>query len=112
MMNAARVIAFAKANGFPGADVIYWDQGNPEYGMSDNTIPQAEIDARTRWAQEKENAFNTARWMFYAKSPQTALMLGSKLDPNDETIDWVSECNRLADIIMANDLAQTRRAGD
>ena len=35
MTDSARVIAFAKANGFPGADVIYWDQDNPEYGMSD-----------------------------------------------------------------------------
>lgn len=43
---------------------------------------------------------DSLRWQFYAASPQTALMLGSKLDPNDDTIDWVAECNRLADDIM------------
>ena len=37
------------------------------------------------------------RWKFYASSPQTALMLGSEKDPNDESVDWVEECNRLAD---------------
>lgn len=36
------------------------------------------------------------RWRFFASSPQTALMLGSKLDPNDRTVDWIAECNRLA----------------
>jgi len=34
IVNAARVIAFARDNGFPGADILYWDQDNPEYGMS------------------------------------------------------------------------------
>ena len=33
LVNAARVIAFAKANGFPGANILYWDRENPEYGM-------------------------------------------------------------------------------
>lgn len=37
------------------------------------------------------------RWAFFSRSPQTALMLGSVLDPNDTTIDWLVECNRLAD---------------
>lgn len=43
---------------------------------------------------------NNLRWIEYAKSPQTALMLGSNLDPNDDTVDWVKECNRLADSII------------
>lgn len=37
------------------------------------------------------------RWRFFADSPQTALMLGSKLDPNDTTVDWIRETTRLAD---------------
>lgn len=40
------------------------------------------------------------RWKWYSASPQTACMLGSKFDPNDQTItvkQWQSECNRLAD---------------
>lgn len=40
---------------------------------------------------------NSARWLFYASSPQTALMLGSRLDPNDPNVSWVKECNKLAD---------------
>lgn len=42
------------------------------------------------------------RWRYFASSPQTALMMGSKLDPNDMSVDWVAECNRLADAQMAN----------
>ena len=43
------------------------------------------------------------RWKFYSASPQTALMLGTKLDPNDPFItvaQWQAECNKLADEIM------------
>lgn len=43
---------------------------------------------------------NARRWVFYASSPQTALMLGTKLDPNDNSVDWVKECNRLANAAM------------
>lgn len=47
---------------------------------------------------------NAARWAHFAGSPQTALMLGTKLDPNSEQ-DWIAECNRLADSAMTpNDL--------
>lgn len=42
---------------------------------------------------------NAARWQHFADSPQTALMLGTELDPTSEQ-DWISECNRLADIAM------------
>lgn len=37
------------------------------------------------------------RWRYYASSPQTALMLGSTLDPNDHSVDWAAESSRLAD---------------
>ena len=39
------------------------------------------------------------RWRVYATSPQTAMALGSKLDPNSQQ-DWVAECNRLVDDII------------
>jgi hypothetical protein len=45
----------------------------------------------------KEIIKNHERWLFYASSPQTALMLGSDKDPNDKTINWIKECNKLAD---------------
>jgi hypothetical protein len=32
IIDAARVLSFAKENGFPGADILYWDQNNPECG--------------------------------------------------------------------------------
>jgi hypothetical protein len=40
------------------------------------------------------------RWRFYSDSPETALSLGSKLNPNDETIDWARESNRLVDELI------------
>lgn len=40
------------------------------------------------------------RWKFYASCPQTALMLGSKLDPNDDSVNWYEECNKLVDQII------------
>lgn len=42
---------------------------------------------------------DAARWRFYCCN-QTAMMLGSNLDPHDHSIDWVKECNRLADEII------------
>lgn len=42
------------------------------------------------------------RWRWYAKSPQTALMLGSDLDPNGAGQDWSAECDRLADDLIRN----------
>ena len=35
ILNAAKVIAFAKENGFPDAQALYWDDDNPEYGQLD-----------------------------------------------------------------------------
>ncbi len=29
----ARVLEFAKKNGFPNASELFWDENNPEYGM-------------------------------------------------------------------------------
>ena len=49
------------------------------------------------------------RWRWYATSPQTALMLGSKLDPNSEQ-DWVAENGRLADMIMRDAFYQAIEA--
>jgi hypothetical protein len=43
------------------------------------------------------DAVDADRWRTYASSPQTALMLGSLLDPNDSTVDWIAECARLVD---------------
>jgi hypothetical protein len=40
------------------------------------------------------------RWRHFASSPQTALMLGTSLDPNSEQ-NWRDECNKLADAGMA-----------
>lgn len=37
------------------------------------------------------------RWRVLSNSPQTALMLGSNLDPMDVSVDWKAECNKLAD---------------
>ena len=45
----------------------------------------------------EEEARDAARWRAFASSPQTAMMLGSTLDPTDEHVDWLAECNRLAD---------------
>lgn len=42
-------------------------------------------------------ARDAARWRHFASSPQTALMLGSELDPNAVGIDWRAECDRLLD---------------
>lgn len=45
-----------------------------------------------------DDAKNANRWKFYAaNSPQTAVMLGTDKDPNDDTVDWLAECNRLVD---------------
>lgn len=44
----------------------------------------------------KKAKADAERWQFYCCG-QTAWMLGSKLDPNDENIDWYAECNKFAD---------------
>ena len=59
-----------------------------------------------------ESASDAARWRYFASSPQTAILLGSRLDPNDTKVDWVSECNRLADAQMPNaDLTGQQKPG-
>jgi hypothetical protein len=42
---------------------------------------------------------DSERWKHFA-SNQAALMLGSDLDPSDHSIDWLEECNKLADKLM------------
>ena len=51
----------------------------------------------TRPCLAEEEARDAKRWRIVAGSPQTAMMLGSTLDPTAESIDWLAECNRLAD---------------
>lgn len=34
VIDVARVIAFAKENGFPKAMALYWDVNEPEYGLA------------------------------------------------------------------------------
>ena len=54
------------------------------------------------WAERAREAEKDAtRWRLYSRSPQTALALGSLLDPHDSSVDWTTECNRLADGIIA-----------
>ena len=36
-IDAAVVLEFARKNGFPAAQIIYWDQNNPEYGYESLT---------------------------------------------------------------------------
>ncbi len=47
----------------------------------------------------KQICVDAARWRYFAQSPQTALMLGSELDPHSKH-DWLTECNKLADGLM------------
>lgn len=46
--NAARVLAFAQENGFPHADILYWDQDNPECGHVDlhELVEEANVNYR------------------------------------------------------------------
>lgn len=48
----------------------------------------------------QEEALDAKRWRYYADCPQTALMLGTELDPNSEQ-DWAAECSRLVDASLA-----------
>jgi len=69
----------------------YAEQNNPQTILIEETKRLNEITEFTKKAE---------LWDFYASSPQTALMLGSDLDPNDNTIDWVEESTKLANDIM------------
>ena len=48
----------------------------------------------------KQICVDAARWRYFAQSAQTALILGSELDPHSKH-DWLTECNKLADGLMA-----------
>jgi hypothetical protein len=67
------------------------------------TTQKPQPDSGQALASVNGSPSDAARWRYFASSPQTALMLDSKLDPNDESVDWVAECNRLADAQMPND---------
>lgn len=45
------------------------------------------------------------RWQYFASCPQTALMLGSELDPNSDQ-DWEAECRMLADAAITEQALQ------
>ena len=63
----------------------------------DRAIEQiADAEARVR-----ELEGDAQRWRVYASSPQTALQLGTDLDPNDGSVDWCAESSRLADVALA-----------
>ena len=61
-----------------------------------------EIELIARQAKqlvETQDELDAARWRYFAQSAQTALMLGSELDPHSKH-DWLTECNKLADGLM------------
>ena len=65
------------------------------------TYHLGKILALCEWHQEcAQNEQDASRWRAFAGSPQTAMMLGSTLDPTDESVDWLAECSRLADARM------------
>lgn len=76
-------------------------------GINIVALPTSDILALCDAVEALEKDAN--RWRWYAKSPQTALMLGSKLDPNSEQ-DWVAENGRLADTIMRDAFYQAVEA--
>lgn len=47
----------------------------------------------------KELLADANRWRFFAASAQSALVLGSPLDPNS-SVDFKKECDRLIDAMM------------
>lgn len=68
--------------------------------MPSNALANAPASAGDcRQDREKEQQ-DAARWRHFAGSAQTALILGSDLDPNG-IHDWLTECNRLADKLMS-----------
>jgi hypothetical protein len=70
---------------------VYWFNHEPAAPIETHSMAHA----RKAWGEN----IDAKRWKHFA-SNQTALMLGSDLDPNDETIDWLQECNRLADNLI------------
>jgi hypothetical protein len=76
-----------------------WREESPHLVQPEHWIPPiiALLDSFDTLTRERDEAVqDAARWRFYC-CPQTALMLGSKCDPNDDSIDWRAEINRLAD---------------
>lgn len=58
---------------------------------SEHLRQAAEMEKQLADAQK-----DAERWRWYARSAQTALQLGTKLDQNSKQ-DWLAECNMLAD---------------
>jgi hypothetical protein len=72
-----------------------WNEGADELARAEGVYGALDhIDTLTR--ERDEVVQDAARWRFYC-CPQTALILGSNCDPNDDSIDWRAEINRLAD---------------
>ena len=81
-------------------------------GGSESTVYRGSLESVTQYQQDfaielaalvrEHEEKDSERWRFYASNPQTALALGSKLDPNEDN-DWAAECNRLADGFIAHD---------
>ena len=46
-----------------------------------------------------QDTAHAERWRHFA-CDQTALILGSKLSPSDTNVNWLEECNKLADAAM------------
>lgn len=46
-----------------------------------------------------QDMVDAERWRHFACN-QTAMMLGSELEPMDNDVNWLEECNRLADVAM------------
>lgn len=83
--------------------IAAWEEGHGNSNVSREGLVVLSLinrikDLTLRMSEEKQDA---ARWRHFASSPQTALMLGSKLDPNDAEAFWKRECDLLADAAMA-----------
>jgi hypothetical protein len=73
---------------------MHMNQVHATLGGTDTVLT---LEAAQHVVFERDEAVQDAsRWRFFC-CPQTALMLGSNCDPNDNSIDWRAEINRLAD---------------
>jgi hypothetical protein len=57
---------------------------------------QAQATAAALLDEVEALTADAERWRHFACA-QTALMLGTKRNPNDPLVDWLIECNELAD---------------
>ena len=88
------------AEGLPHAFPVY-AAPIPSTRIKDFSELRDELDAAPiPPTPSQEEALDAKRWRYYADCPQTALMLGTELDPNSEQ-DWAAECSRLVDASLA-----------